>query len=217
MKKSTWGIIGGAVVLVLVLSYFGNQWRLREAASVTPAPLPQPTEMPTPLATQLTTPIPTGATTVTPATSPLNATYLINNQPVTLVNGTASTPAAPGSASTITTTIWGTPAQGHLNEDELVDQALILTQTTGGSGQFFYVAAAVNQNSNYVGTNAELLGDRIAMQMLLIKPDKLIEVNYAVQPEDAAMTDRASEAVSSYFTLNGLKLVPAPNPNVTGN
>lgn len=117
----------------------------------------------------------------------------------------------------VTTTIWGTPKTGNLNEDTLVDQAVILTQNTGGSGDFYYVAAAVNQGGKYLGTNAQLLGDSIAMQTMMITPDKLIEVNYAVRAEGDPMTEQPKEAVSSYFELNGMQLVTAPNPNVTAN
>jgi hypothetical protein len=39
---------------------------------------------------------------------------------------------------------------------------LLITHDPGGSGTFYYVAAAINVNKRYQGTNAVLLGDRIA-------------------------------------------------------
>ncbi len=135
-----------------------------------------------------------------------NTTYTINGQPVTLVNGKAETAAAPGSASTVVTQYFGNEATGDLNGNNIPDVAFLLTQTTGGSGTFYYVVAALgNGNGSYVGTNAVLLGDRIAPQTTEFQNGKII-VNYADRNAGEPMTTRPSVGVSKYFAVVGTTL-----------
>ncbi|MFA6365545.1 MAG: hypothetical protein WCW78_04075, partial [Candidatus Paceibacterota bacterium] len=109
--------------------------------------------------------------------NPLNATYVIEGQSVTLVNGKAEVDIAPGSVTKIVTTVFGGPVRGDLNGDGKEDMALMLVQNPGGSGTFYYVAAAIN-NDGVKGTNAILLGDRIAPQNISIKNGQIM-ANYA--------------------------------------
>ena len=115
--------------------------------------------------------------------SPKNATYIIDGQSVTLVNGVSSVPAAPGSASMITTRYFGNEVTHDFDGDGRQDVAFILTQETGGSGTFYYVVAALNKPDGYVGSDAFFLGDRIAPQTTTMSgnPDtpNVIVVNYA--------------------------------------
>ncbi len=117
------------------------------------------------------------------ATSPKNATYTIDGQPVTLVNGIASTPVAPDSASKITTTYFGNEVTHDFDGDSRLDTAFILTQNTGGSGAFYYLVAALSTARGYVGSTGVLLGDRIAPQTTEMSQDTstpdVIIVNYA--------------------------------------
>ncbi|GEM_PF-1910910 len=138
-----------------------------------------------------------------------NATYTIDGQPVTLVNGYAETPAAPGSASKVVTQFFGNEATGDLNGDGLADTAFILTQNSGGSGTFFYVVAALVTGDGYKGTNAVLLGDRIAPQSTEIAGGKLI-VNYADRNPDEPMTAAPSLGVTKYLNVQGGVLVEIP-------
>ncbi len=154
--------------------------------------------------------------------NPLNTTYYIEGQAVTLVDGKASVPAAPGSASTVDTSIWDPNyATGDLDYDGVDDAAVILVQNTGGSGSFYYVAAAMtvgndgtatssddtvsNVGVGVIGTNAILLGDSIAMQNYSIA-DEVVTVNYADRPEDAPMTEQPSVGVSRRFGVDGVVL-----------
>ena len=127
---------------------------------------------------------PTNTTSVkSDATSPKNATFTIEGQPVTLVNGTASTPAAPGSASMITTQYFGNEVIHDFDGDGRPDSAFILTQNTGGTGTFYYLVIALNTPRGYIGSSGYLLGDRIAPQTTEMSqnantPDVLV-VNYA--------------------------------------
>src|SRR3989344_926478 len=107
-----------------------------------------------------------------------NATYLILGQSVTLQSGHAETLAAPGSASKTITQYFGNEATGDMNGDGTSDVAFLLTQNSGGSGTFYYVVVALREGGGYRGTNAVLLGDRIAPQTTEFRDGKLI-VNYA--------------------------------------
>jgi hypothetical protein len=126
----------------------------------------------------------------TKSTSPKDATYVIDGQSVTLVGGVSSVPAAPGSASMITTQYFGNEVVHDFDGDGRPDTAFILTQNTGGSGTFYYVVAALNKINGYIGSNAVLLGDRIAPETVEMSqnpatPDVIV-VNYADRkPEDS--------------------------------
>ncbi len=135
-----------------------------------------------------------------------NATYLIENQPVTLINGRAEAASAPGSVSKTVTQYFGNEAKGDLNGDGIPDLAFLLTQTSGGSGTFYYAVAALQQaDGGYAGTNGILLGDRIAPQTTEIKNGQII-VNYADRNQGEPMTARPSVGVSKYLNVEGATL-----------
>jgi hypothetical protein len=130
-----------------------------------------------------------------------NVTVIIDGEPVTLVNGRAEVAAVPGSAARVVTQYFGNEATGDLNGDGVPDIAFLLTQNSGGSGTFYYVTAAIKTASGYEGTDAVLLGDRIAPQTTEIRDGKLI-VNYAERKAGSPMTARPSEGKSLYLKLN---------------
>ena len=99
---------------------------------------------------------------------PLNTTYTIGNRPVSLIDGRNEEPAAPNSSSKIITQVRNTPLFADINKDGTDDAVLILTQSTGGSGTFYYVAAAIATPGGYQGTTALVLGDRIEPQRIEI-------------------------------------------------
>lgn len=135
-----------------------------------------------------------------------NTTYTIEGQSVTLVHGKAETEVAPGSSSKITTQYFGNEARGDVNGDGIEDIAFLLTQQGGGSGTFYYVVVALGGKDGYTGTNAILLGDRIAPQTTEIKDGQII-VNYAERNQDDPMTTPPSVGVSLYLTINNNQLV----------
>ncbi len=138
-----------------------------------------------------------------------NITYIIEGQPVMLRGGASQTPAAPGSASTVTTRYFGNEAQGDLNGDGTPDIAFLLTQSSGGSGTFYYVVVALKTAGGYQGTNAILLGDRIAPQTTEIRDGEVI-VNYADRNPGEPMTAQPSLGVSKYLLVENGSLVEAP-------
>ena len=171
-----------------------------------------PTKAVTPMPATL---VPVGATpaATTAGHSPQNATYLINGQPFTLVNGVAEQPAAPGSAEKIVTQYFGNAVEVDLNSDGKLDSGFLLTQTTGGSGVFFYAAAAIqNPDGSYQGTNAIFLGDRIAPQSTNVDPDNPAQfsVNYADHAPGEPMSAQPTQGVSKTFKLDNGTLVEVP-------
>jgi hypothetical protein len=147
------------------------------------------------------------------ATDPQNATYIIDGKPVTLVNGKAEQEAAPGSAEKIVTQYFGNAVQVDLNGDGKLDSGFLLTQSGGGSGTFFYTAAAIqNPAGSYQGTNAILLGDRIAPQSTSVDPNNSAQfiVNYADHAPGQPMSAQPTQGVSKTFKLDNGTLVGVP-------
>lgn len=137
---------------------------------------------------------------------PLDATYIIEDDPVTLINGKAEKEIASGSASKIEVAVWGEPVKGDLTGDGISDGALILTYSAGGSGVFYYIAADIYnfESGKTIGTNAILLGDRIAPQNISINNREII-VNYADRKKGEAMILKPSIGITRTFrTENSL-------------
>lgn len=143
------------------------------------------------------------------ASSPANAIYTLEGKAVTLNDGTAQTNDPSAGASQTTTKIFESNAQGDINGDGLADTAVILTQNSGGSGTFYYIAAAINSAGGYKGTNAVLLGDRIAPQNNQIQNGEII-VNYADRKAGEDFSVQPSEGKSMYLVYSNNELTPKP-------
>lgn len=138
---------------------------------------------------------------------PKNASYTIGEDSITLINGRAEKEIAPGSASKIEVIIWVRPVIADLNADEVNDAALILTYSAGGSGTFYYVAAALQdkQSGKALGTKGILLGDRISPQNISIDKGKII-VNYADRKLGEPMTNPPSVGITRTFEIKNTAL-----------
>lgn len=112
-------------------------------------------------------------------TDPKNIEYTVEGQKVKLTNGVAETEAAPGSASKIITKYFGNELSIDLNDDGKNDTVFILVQDKGGSGVFYYVAAALAGDTGHTGSEAIFIGDRIAPQNIEKSEGSQIIVNYA--------------------------------------
>ncbi len=113
------------------------------------------------------------------ASDPRNQTYIIAGEAVTLRDGKAEVVSAPGSAATVVTQYFGNELLLDINGDGRDDTVFMLTQDGGGSGTFFYVAAALATADGYEGSEAVYIGDRIAPQTITRGENSLVVVNYA--------------------------------------
>jgi hypothetical protein len=108
-----------------------------------------------------------------------------------------------GAPTTITSEgvgYFGNEAVGDLDGDGRSDTAFLVTHDGGGSGTFYYVIVALADGGGYAGTNAVLLGDRIAPQTTEIRDATLI-VNYADRKPTESMTAAPSVGVSKYLKV----------------
>ncbi len=137
----------------------------------------------------------------------LNGTYLIGDQEVSFIDGISEQEISPGSASKIVTRIFGQPVRGDISGDGQEDAVFFVTQETGGTGVFFYVAAAVKQGSGYGAIDALFLGDRIAPQNINITTKGIAVVNFAVRASGEAMTTQPSMGRSRFFIVRNGQFV----------
>ena len=137
---------------------------------------------------------------------PLNAIYDIDGMSVTLVNGSATQEIAPDSASMLRVETFGEPTRGDLDFDGDDDAAVTLVVNSGGTGTFYYVAAALYAGTRTEGTNAILLGDRIAPQTLEIR-NGVIVANYADRAPGDPFAVPPSVGVSRYLVLRDGALI----------
>jgi len=143
---------------------------------------------------------------VAQSSSPKNATYVIDGIPVTLVNGSAESEAVPGSATKVVTQYFGNEVAADLNDDGIEDIVFLLTQSTGGTGTFFYVVAARNNEAGWQGSQGFLLGDRIAPQTTELSQNpnhqNVIVVNYMDRADNQSMSDQPSVGTSVWLKLD---------------
>ncbi len=135
-----------------------------------------------------------------------NITYSIGGDRVQLKDGLAEVEAAPNSASKIITQYFGNELKADFNGDGREDVAFVVTQTTGGSGTFFYAVAALNTPDGYVGSDGYLLGDRIAPQSITLSPDAtqkgVVVFNFVDRAVGEPMSAQPSVGNSVYLKLN---------------
>lgn len=135
-----------------------------------------------------------------------SATYTIEGTRVTLADGSAEAPITPGSATMVRTQYFGNELKTDLNGDGREDVAFILTQNQGGSGTFYYAVAALNMANGYIGSDAYVLGDRIAPQSVTLSPDPsqqyVVVFNYADRAAGEPMTTQPSVGKSAYLKLD---------------
>lgn len=138
--------------------------------------------------------------------SPQDATYTIADEPVMLVDGVSEVAAATGSVAKIITRYFGNEMRTDLNGDGKEDVVFLLTQETGGSGTFFYAAAALATDTGWIGSHAYFLGDRIAPQTTQLSQDpaheRVIIINYADRETDQAMTEQPSVGKSAWLKFD---------------
>lgn len=133
------------------------------------------------------------------------ACYFIERQKICLTDGHSAVDAAPGSATKIETFLFGHPAYGDLDGDGVEDTVVLLIHRPGGSGTFYYVAAALRQGGRVQGTNAVLLGDRITPQTIAVQ-NGVVTAKYADRRSDESMATSPSIGKSKYLAIKEGKL-----------
>jgi hypothetical protein len=138
-----------------------------------------------------------------------NITVTLDGDTVTLNDGVAEKPAAPGSAAQNTVRIVGEPVMGDATGDGRADAALLLENDPGGSGTFYYAVLAIDDDGSYRATNAVSLGDRIAprgveftdgrfvYRYLERKPGEPLAVAPSVEKRTEITVDAASNRISA--------------------
>jgi hypothetical protein len=140
---------------------------------------------------------------------PLDSTYWIDGREIRLRDGRFEMPAAPGSAAKITVSVFDTPAFGYLEGDGEIDAAVILVYQGGGSGTFYYIAAALNRADGYEGTNAVLLGDRVMPHAVRIE-NRVIIADFSDRARGEPMAARPTIDVTKHLYLDGDRLLAVP-------
>ena len=138
---------------------------------------------------------------VAKTSSPLDTTYTIGDQPYALLGGHVEKEVAPDSAMKEKVSVFGEPVYGDLDADGDLDAALFIVQESGGSGVFYYIAVAVNDGGVYKGTNAMLLGDRIAPQTIEVRNGRAV-ANYAERKANEAFSVAPSVGKSIWIHLD---------------
>ena len=184
MKKTlVYSVLG-----LFVAALFGMSIYLSRTASITPTH-----QMP-------------GAMVMLPGSDPKNTSYMLDGQHVQLIDGKAEVEAAPGSATKIVTSYFGNEVTADLNGDGRKDVAFIITQTTGGSGTFYYAVAALNTPDGWMGSDGYLMGDRIAPQATTLsqnpKQKGVVVFNFAERAPGEPMTAQPSVGKSVYLKLD---------------
>lgn len=137
---------------------------------------------------------------VTPdASSPLDATYVIEGARYTLADGVYDRDG-------ISVSIFGEPVFGDIDGDYDDDAAFLLVFEGGGSGTFLYAAVALKTDDGFLGSNAVFIGDRIAPQNVSIR-NRLVIVNFAERAPGEPMTASPSVGTSAYLVYERGELV----------
>lgn len=135
-----------------------------------------------------------------------NSTYLFEEGPVTLVNGRKEKEFEPGAASKQITQYFGNELKTDVNDDGKEDVVFFLTQNSGGSGTFFYIAGALALKDGYRGTNVIFLGDRIIPQAITYENEEIC-VNYKDRKPDEPMVTKPSVKILNHFKIADGKLI----------
>lgn len=133
---------------------------------------------------------------------PFNHSYFIEKEKVTLHNGHARE-TIPGTTAVIITEVIHSPVFADLDGDKVKESVSILMQHTGGTGSFYYLAAAA-EGGRVI--ESYFLGDRIKIDSLKII-EKLIIVDYFERATGQAMASRPTVRVSKKFKLDEEKIV----------
>jgi hypothetical protein len=118
----------------------------------------------------------------------------------------ADKPFEPGAASRLEVFFGDKVAHGDLNGDGTSDAAVILWESSGGSGTDVLIAAVINEGGKPRHIASECLGDRVNVRALSIKGG-VITVEILTQGPHDAMPD-PTVPETHRFLLDGGRLIP---------
>ena len=134
-----------------------------------------------------------------------NHRFSIEKETVRLRNGSAQF-TIPGTTAVIITEIINQPVTGNINKSDDLETVVVLLQHTGGTGSFYYLAAALADEKII---ESYFLGDRIKIVSVSIA-DKLITVDYLERSINQAMAVAPKIKKTKKFSLSANKLVLSP-------
>jgi hypothetical protein len=97
---------------------------------------------------------------------------------------------------------FGNEVRKDLDGDGEEDVAYLVTHQPGGSGTFYYLVGALKRGKGYVGTQAVLIGDRVAPQSTESGEGRQVIVNYVDRKPTEPMTAQPSVGKSLYLLLD---------------
>ena len=197
MQKNT--LIGVVIIVIIILAGFYFSSGPKQATAPATLPVATSTAVDTRVESDSLSPL-----------DVRNATYTIEGQSVTLVDG-ASQVAIPNSSVVVKTAVLEGPAFADLNEDGINDAVVILRQETGGSGVFFYVFALLSKGNSSTGvaTNAIMIGDRIHIQSIDIDQPGAVSVTILDRKDTDPYTATPTVEKTFQFKVLGATLIPA--------
>ena len=142
--------------------------------------------------------------------APEDATFELEEVSVTLKNGSFKAPVEAGSAIEQETMLLNEiSGVGDINRDGKNDRVVLLVQSGGGTGVFFYVAGFISTPGAHRGTNAVFLGNRISPQSVIVSSNGQVTVNYLDRNADEPLNAEPTIEVSRTFVYLNNRLVEA--------
>lgn len=131
--------------------------------------------------------------------SPLDTSYIIDGENITLINGESEKEVAPWSASKEIIKIFSYDTKADVDNDWKQDTIVLLTKDSGWSGIFYYVAVAKGSDAWFKGSKTVLIWDRISPQNIEFRDGKIV-VNYLKRKPWESFSEMNSEWASKYLT-----------------
>lgn len=129
---------------------------------------------------------------------------------VQLENGEYREPSADATSSPLVITLSPIRAFGDLNDDGLLDAAVVLVTDPGGSGTFFDLAVVLNHNGQPDNAAIASLGDRTEIKSLAIEDGHIVVEMITHGPDDPLCCP--TQEVTQHYVLEGEELVPVSAP-----
>ena len=139
----------------------------------------------------------------------------IYDKPITLAGGVyEGQPFAPGGAARPRVMLWSNlVAFGALDDQPGEETAVLLSETSGGSGEFVYLAVMANRDGQLVNVGTVGVGDRVRVRAFRVSDGHVVmDVVEAGPGEAMCCPSRLAQKIFAVRT-GGLRLVSS---NVTG-